>query len=151
MSKRLQVIFDSVEYRELQQAARNARLTVSAFVRQSLRERRRSASIPAVATQLHAVREATRNRYVTRARKAESIDHTIVVQAASKSVVTVSPKCQVVIPRHIRESMGIAPGQKVQLFEYDGRIELMPVRPMSSYRGFLPGISTTVAREPDRF
>jgi len=34
------------------------------------------------------------------------------------SIVTVSPKFQVVIPRHIREALGLEPGQKVQAFEY---------------------------------
>ena len=41
MSKRLQVILDDVEYRELQRSAKRARMTVSAWVRQSLRELRR--------------------------------------------------------------------------------------------------------------
>ena len=66
------------------------------------------------------------------------------------TVVTVSPKYQVVIPRHIRESLGIAPGQKVQAFEYDGRVEFIPVRTAKSLRGFVRGIDTTVARDRDR-
>ncbi len=39
------------------------------------------------------------------------------------SVVTISPKFQVVIPRHIREALKLKPGQKVQAFEYAGRVE----------------------------
>ncbi len=66
------------------------------------------------------------------------------------SVVTVSPKFQVVIPRHIREALKLAPGQKVQAFEYDGRVEFVPVRPAKALRGFLPGLDTSVPRDRDR-
>ncbi|MDO8271040.1 MAG: AbrB/MazE/SpoVT family DNA-binding domain-containing protein, partial [Gammaproteobacteria bacterium] len=38
--------------------------------------------------------------------------------------VTVSPKYQIVIPKEIRESMGIFSGQKVQMMSYQGRIEV---------------------------
>jgi AbrB family looped-hinge helix DNA binding protein len=64
--------------------------------------------------------------------------------------VTVSPKFQVVIPRRIRESLDIRPGQKVQVIRYEDRIELVPVRPVREARGFLEGIDTEVEREPDR-
>ena len=66
------------------------------------------------------------------------------------SVVTVSPKFQVVIPLAIREAMGLQPGQKVQALQYQNRIEFIPVRSMRAMRGFLKGISTTVARDRDR-
>lgn len=66
------------------------------------------------------------------------------------SVVTVSPKFQVVIPRAIREAMGLEPGQKVQALHYQNRIEFIPVRSMRAMRGFLKGIDTTVARDRDR-
>lgn len=65
-------------------------------------------------------------------------------------MVTVSPKYQVVIPRSIRELLGIRPGQKVQVIQYENRIELIPLRPIQETRGFLKGIDTTVEREPDR-
>lgn len=64
--------------------------------------------------------------------------------------VTVSPKFQVVIPRSIRESLGIQPGQKVQMIRYGDHIELIPLKPVRESRGFLKGIDTTVQREPDR-
>ena len=38
--------------------------------------------------------------------------------------VTVSPKFQVVIPRAVRKSLNVRPGQKVQVIPYDNRIEL---------------------------
>ena len=66
------------------------------------------------------------------------------------SVVTVSPKFQVVIPRHIREALRLEPGQKVQAFEYEGRVEFIPVRPAKALRGFLKGLDTSVPRERDR-
>ena len=64
--------------------------------------------------------------------------------------VTVSPKFQVVIPKDVRESMGIISGQKVQMLTYCNRIELIPIKPMSEMRGFLKGIDTEVPREKDR-
>jgi AbrB family looped-hinge helix DNA binding protein len=64
--------------------------------------------------------------------------------------VTVSPKFQVVIPKEMRESLRLAPGQKVQALLYENRIELIPVRPIKKMRGFLKGIDTTIDRETDR-
>jgi AbrB family looped-hinge helix DNA binding protein len=64
--------------------------------------------------------------------------------------VTVSPKFQVVIPAKVRRSLGIKPGQKVQVFEYEGRIEVVPVLKMKKARGFPMGIDTSVQREADR-
>ena len=66
------------------------------------------------------------------------------------TTVTISPKFQVVIPKKIRESLKLEPGQKVQAIEYDNRVELIPVRPITEMRGFLKGIDTTVEREDDR-
>jgi AbrB family looped-hinge helix DNA binding protein len=65
-------------------------------------------------------------------------------------VVTISPRSQVVIPREIRERLGLEPGQEVQAFAYENRIEFIPVRAMKSMRGFLKGIDTTVRRQRDR-
>lgn len=62
----------------------------------------------------------------------------------------VSPKYQVVIPAEIRESLGIKPGTKVQVLQYENRIEYIPVKDMKKMRGFLKGIDTTVKREKDR-
>lgn len=64
--------------------------------------------------------------------------------------VTVSPKFQVVIPRDVRESLHLRPGQKMQVIEYEGRIELIPDRDISELRGFLKGINTEFVREKDR-
>ena len=64
--------------------------------------------------------------------------------------VTVSPKYQVVIPKAVRHSMGIRPGQKMRVFAYGDRIEVIPVRKARQMRGFLKGIKTTVPRNRDR-
>jgi len=64
--------------------------------------------------------------------------------------VTISPKFQVVIPKEIRERLGLSPGQKIQAIAYGDRIELVPVRPAAEMRGFLQGIDTRVERESDR-
>ena len=65
-------------------------------------------------------------------------------------IVTVSPKFQVVIPRTVRESLGLRPGQKMQVVEYEGRIEFIPERDITELRGFLKGINTEFEREEDR-
>ncbi len=64
--------------------------------------------------------------------------------------ITVSPKYQVVIPKTVRKSLNIRPGQKMQVVEYAGRIELIPERDIKELRGFLRGINTEFKREGDR-
>jgi len=64
--------------------------------------------------------------------------------------VTVSPKYQVVIPKNVRESLKLQLGQKMQIVEYAGRIELIPERDIKELRGFLKGINTEFKREEDR-
>ena len=66
------------------------------------------------------------------------------------TTVTVSPKYQVVIPEDVRKSMGVKPGEKFQVLNYDGRVQLIPIRKMREMRGMLRGIDTTVQREADR-
>ena len=66
------------------------------------------------------------------------------------TVVTVSPKFQVVIPQSIREALGWKPGQKVEALQYLDRVVFVPVRPLKAMRGFLKGIDTTVPRDRDR-
>jgi AbrB family looped-hinge helix DNA binding protein len=61
--------------------------------------------------------------------------------------VTVSSKFQIVIPREVRESMDIQPGTRVQVLQYENRIELIPVRDPKSLRGFVKGIDTEVDRQ----
>ena len=64
--------------------------------------------------------------------------------------VRVSPKFQVVIPKAVRESLGIQPGQRLQVVPYGERIELLPVREIGEMKGFLLGMDPMFEREPDR-
>ncbi len=66
------------------------------------------------------------------------------------SVVTISSKWQVVIPKDVREKLRIKPGQKVQAFAVGDRIELVPVVPLYQLKGFLKGLLPDFEREPDR-
>lgn len=66
------------------------------------------------------------------------------------STVTISSKYQVVIPKDVRERLRIRPGQKVEAFAIAGRIELVPIRPLSEMRGYLKGMDSSFEREPDR-
>jgi len=64
--------------------------------------------------------------------------------------VTVSPKFQVVIPKAVREKLGIRRGQKLQILQFSDRIEYVLVRDIKRMRGFLKGIKTDVRRQKDR-
>lgn len=63
---------------------------------------------------------------------------------------TISPKFHVVIPKALRETLKLKPGQKVHAIAYENRIVLYPERPMSEARGLLKGIDSRVERDPDR-
>ena len=64
--------------------------------------------------------------------------------------VTISPKYQVVIPKEIREALHLLPGEKLQVFRYQNRLEFVPVRDIKKMRGFLKGIDTSIERDEDR-
>ena len=64
--------------------------------------------------------------------------------------VKLSSKFQVVIPRAVRNRLGLRPGMKLQVVEYEGRVEFLPVKKASELRGFLGAIDTTIDREADR-
>ncbi len=65
------------------------------------------------------------------------------------TVVTVSPKYQVVIPKDVRQKLKIRPGQKVEAFAIGNRVELVPVEPIETFRGKFPDLPP-LEREPDR-
>lgn len=48
-----------------------------------------------------------------------------------------SPKYQIVIPKEIRKSMNLKPGQRLHLTEVDGRIEVRPILTPEQLIGFL--------------
>jgi len=64
--------------------------------------------------------------------------------------VTISPKFQIVIPRKVRETMGLKSGEKAGVISFRNRIEVIPVRNMRALRGYLRGIDTSFTRDPDR-
>lgn len=65
MSKRLQVLLDEAELRDLQDAARRQGMPVSVWVRQALREARRREPQGDLDSKLRAVRAATRHNFPT--------------------------------------------------------------------------------------
>lgn len=65
------------------------------------------------------------------------------------TTVTLSEKYEVVIPKAVRESLNIKPGQKLEVFVNEGRVEFIPVQDLRQARGFLRGIDTDVPRDAD--
>jgi hypothetical protein len=65
MSKRLQVLLDEPEWREIQRAARAERTTVAEWVRQALRAARRAASVRPPEAKVSAIRTAARHAFPT--------------------------------------------------------------------------------------
>ena len=64
--------------------------------------------------------------------------------------VTISPEFQVVIPKRVREHLGLRPGQKLEVVQIGSRIELVAQQPARALRGLLRGIDTTVPRGQGR-
>lgn len=64
----------------------------------------------------------------------------------------VSSKYQVVIPKEIRERIGLESGQEMEVIAKGGVITLVPDRPLKSFRGILQGMPAKGAREKkDRY
>ena len=53
--------------------------------------------------------------------------------------VTLSSKCQLVIPREVRERLALEPGAKLTVIEKGGIIYLVPERPLEELRGVARG------------
>jgi len=53
---------------------------------------------------------------------------------------TISSKYQVVIPKHIRENLGLRPQQKLTVIEKEGMLILIPQRSLDQVRGIAAGI-----------
>ncbi len=60
---------------------------------------------------------------------------------------TISTKYQVVIPKHIRENLGLRPRQKLTVIEKDGMLILVPQRSLDQVRGIAAGIKFDDYRE----
>jgi hypothetical protein len=59
----------------------------------------------------------------------------------------VSPEYEIVIPPAVTKALNVQPGQRVQAILYQGRIELIPIGPPASARGFLTGIDTDIEHD----
>lgn len=66
------------------------------------------------------------------------------------STVIISPKFQVVIPKDVRDSIGLKVGEVLQVIQYGRRIEMIPVTTIKAMKGFLKGMSSKFEREEDR-
>lgn len=64
--------------------------------------------------------------------------------------VTVSPKFQVVIPKEIREQIGVKVGMKLEIITLGNRMELIPIEPIKKLKGSLSGMDRKIDREEDR-
>lgn len=62
----------------------------------------------------------------------------------------VGPKGQVVIPKDMREAIGIEPGDPVDFFLDDGGVRVEPVRSASGLRGRFSRLDLTGLLEADR-
>ena len=65
MTKRLQVILQDPEYREIQRAARSRQMSIAEWVRQALALARRREPLGDVAKKLEIVRAAAKHEYPT--------------------------------------------------------------------------------------
>jgi AbrB family looped-hinge helix DNA binding protein len=66
------------------------------------------------------------------------------------AIVKTSSRYQVTIPRSIRDTFEIYPGEKFHVFHYENRLELIPEKSLKSMRGFIKGIDTTIERDRDK-
>lgn len=66
------------------------------------------------------------------------------------NTVTVSSKFQVVIPKEIREEIGLKVGTVMQVITYGTRIEFVPIQPIKNLKGIFKGLNTDIDREDDR-
>ncbi|MEQ9398194.1 MAG: AbrB/MazE/SpoVT family DNA-binding domain-containing protein [Longimicrobiales bacterium] len=66
------------------------------------------------------------------------------------SIVTLSSRYQVVIPKDVRDTLELEPGQKLMALPYEGRVVLVPLEPPASLHGFMAGAPNDFERDPDR-
>jgi len=66
------------------------------------------------------------------------------------TVVTISSKFRIVIPRDVRRSLGLVPGRKVHVMAVGERVALIPWRSARKMRGFLTDSVKPFERENDR-
>lgn len=69
---------------------------------------------------------------------------------APMDTVKVSPKFQVVIPKHVREQLNLRPGEELQVYVLDAAIHLHRPRSIQDLRGIAKGMKWKDAYR-DRF
>lgn len=70
---------------------------------------------------------------------------------AANNTVTLSSKYQVVVPSSVREHLDLKPGAKLTWIEFDGAAHLVPLKPVSAYRGIARALKDSeIPTEPDR-
>lgn len=62
----------------------------------------------------------------------------------------VGPKGQVVIPKDLRDRLGILPGDEVDFVLDDDAVRVAPVRELATLRGSLAGLELVAELEADR-
>jgi bifunctional DNA-binding transcriptional regulator/antitoxin component of YhaV-PrlF toxin-antitoxin module len=65
------------------------------------------------------------------------------------STVTISPDFHVELPPDVRQSLNLQPGQELSVISSNGRIAMVPLRPIEEMRGFLNGMDSGISREEE--
>ncbi|MCK4418817.1 AbrB/MazE/SpoVT family DNA-binding domain-containing protein [Candidatus Aerophobetes bacterium] len=63
--------------------------------------------------------------------------------------VVLSPKYQIVMPKEVRENLGLKKGQKFAVIVKNGVISLVPVPSLEELRGIAKGIEMREVREDE--
>ena len=63
--------------------------------------------------------------------------------------VALSPKYQIVIPKEVRKLFKLVPGQNMEVRAVAGKIEVVPILPMSAACGMFPGLDSHVPNDPE--
>lgn len=64
--------------------------------------------------------------------------------------VSLSHKFQIVIPKAVRQALGLQQGQRLQVRVLGDKLELEPEKSVATLKGRWPGLDTKVVREADR-
>lgn len=66
------------------------------------------------------------------------------------NTVTLSSKYQVVIPKDVRDRIGLHAGARLEVISYGNRIELVPIQSVRDLKGAFKGMDTNIERDDDR-
>jgi AbrB family looped-hinge helix DNA binding protein len=64
-------------------------------------------------------------------------------------IITIPSDFCITIPESVREQMKLYPGQRLAIFVYDNRLQLVPVMSLDEARGFLKGMDTSLKRDEE--